>query len=197
MNFLKLFLLFGAIFASCEAFCCRSKLSWKRWNKNDLTYRILNYPSQYRKEYTDFIFQRAFELYNQNAGITFKAKKIGHVDITIRFDRNSEHAIFRMKDAISFSFPPGPHEYSGDIIFNDDVVWTTDGGRYDLFKRMIYEIGIAVGLTKNNRETSVMNPMKEGYALQLDFEDREVREILKKNLTVFWYLNDKFKNIWF
>lgn len=106
MNFLKFFLLFGAIFASCEAFCCRSKLSWKRWNKNDLTYRILNYPSQYRKEYTDFIFQRAFELYNQNAGITFKAKKIGHVDITIRFDRNSEHAIFRMKDAISFSFPP-------------------------------------------------------------------------------------------
>lgn len=80
-----------------------------------------------------------------------------------------------MKDAISFSFPPGPHEYSGDIIFNDDVLWTSDGGRHDLFKRIIFEIGTAVGLMKNNRETSVMNPMKEGYALQLDEEDREVR----------------------
>lgn len=98
------------------------------------------------------------------------------MDIQIRFDRNNDHSIFRMKGAISFSFPPGPLEHSGDIVFNEDIVWTTDGGRYDFFKRIIFEIGIAIGLEKNNRETSVMNPNKEGYTLQLDDEDREVRE---------------------
>lgn len=187
MKVLEILLILAAAFVipSCEGFCCRVKNSWKRWNKNDLTYRIANYPQQYRKEYTDFVFKRAFELYEQNAGITFKVKKYGHVDINIRFDRHNEHAIFRMKDAISFSFPPGPHEYSGDIIFNDDIVWTTDGGRYDFFKRIMHEIGIAVGMLKNTRESSVMNPAKEGYALQLDEEDREV---ICFNLTYFYYL---------
>lgn len=82
-----------------------------------------------------------------------------------------------MKDAISFSFPPGPHEYSGDIVFNEDIVWTADGSRYDLFKRIMHEVGIAIGLEKNNRETSVMNPLKEGYVnVPSNYTSRKINE---------------------
>lgn len=95
----------------------------------------------------------------------------------IKFDRWIEHGIFRSGKEISFSFPPGPHEYSGDMIFNDDVLWTTDGGTFDLFKRIVFEIGKAIGLKKNDRETSVMNPNLKCYARQLDDLDREVNKI--------------------
>lgn len=115
-----------------------------------------------------------FIRWSQNAEIKFTQKQHGKVDVNIRFDRESEHAIFRSKDAIAFSFPPGPHEFSGDIIFNSDITWTTDGSEYDFFKKIVFEIGISLGMLKNDRETSVMNPKKEGFSRQLDDEDRKV-----------------------
>ena len=116
MKFLKIFLIFTLFFALSEAFCCHVKNSWRRWNKNDLTYKIVSYSEQFRKEYLDFVFEQAFKLYEQNAGVTFRSKKFGHVDITIRFDRSDEHAFFRMNAAPAgaFSFPPGVHEVSGE-----------------------------------------------------------------------------------
>lgn len=159
---------------SVNSFCCIVKDSWQSWNKNVLTYRIINYPKQYSKEYTDFVFMSAFKLYSQNAGINFTQTNEAKVDINIKFDRRNEHGIFRSGNEVSFSFPPGPKDYSGDITFNDDVLWTADGGMFDLFKRIVYEIGIAIGLRKNDRETSVLNPNKRCYARQLDDEDREV-----------------------
>lgn len=159
-----------------NSFCCIVKDSWESWNKNKLTYRIVSYPHQYSKQYTDFVFLSAFKLWEQNGGITFSQVTDGKSDIVIKFDRRNEHGIFRTGNEISFSFAPGPHEYSGDITFNNDVLWTTDGGAFDFLKRIVYEIGIAIGLKKNDRETSIMNPNKKCYARQLDELDREVRK---------------------
>jgi hypothetical protein len=122
------------------------------------------------------VVRKAFDLWSQNGGIVFRQKLHERADITIQFSRASEHSIFRSKDDIAFSFPPGPHEYSGDIIFNSDITWTVDGGAHDFFKRLMFQIGISLGMLKNNRETSVMNPSREGFSLQLDDEDREVCE---------------------
>jgi len=171
-NFLLIILVSSVV--AVDSFCCKVKDSWESWNKNFLTYRIINYPRQYSKEYTDHVFMTAFKLWSQNGGIQFKQVIDSKVDIIIKFDRRNEHGIFRSGDEISFSIPPGPHELSGDITFNDDVLWTTDGGIFDLFKRIVYEIGISIGLKTSDRETSIMNPNKKCFARQLDDEDREV-----------------------
>jgi Matrixin len=84
--------------------------------------------------------------------------------------------MFRSKEAISFSFPPGPHEYNGDMIFNGDIRWKIDGSERDILKRIVYEIGIVLGLQRTDRATSVMNPKKKGFSRQLDELDRQVRE---------------------
>lgn len=168
-----LIILVSSVF-TVDSFCCKVKDSWQSWNKNLLTFRIINYPRLYSKEYTDHVFMTAFQLWSQNGGIKFKNVNDSKVDIIIKFDRRNEHGIFRSGNEISFSIPPGPHELSGDITFNDDVLWTTDGGIFDLFKRIVYEIGKSIGLKANNRETSIMNPKKKCFARQLDDGDREV-----------------------
>jgi hypothetical protein len=172
--YIFLLIILASSVIAVDSFCCKVKDSWQSWNKNLLTYRIINYPRQYSKEYTDYVFMTAFKLWSQNGGIKFRHVNDSKVDIIIKFDRRNEHGIFRSGDEISFSIPPGPHELSGDITFNDDVLWTTDGGIFDLFKRIVYEIGLSIGLKSTERETSIMNPHKKCFARQLDDEDREV-----------------------
>lgn len=156
-----------------EGFCCLKHRTVTKWDKSVLSYRIYSYPNQYRKSYSDFVFRRAFDLWSQNGDITFIEKNIGPVDINISFDNQMNHAIFRSGEANSFSFPPGNVELSGDMIFNADERWSTDGCKTDLFKRIVHEIGNILGLPKTLRKSSVMNPYKVGYSLQLDDGDRE------------------------
>uniref|UniRef100_A0A4W4HC85 72 kDa type IV collagenase n=1 Tax=Electrophorus electricus TaxID=8005 RepID=A0A4W4HC85_ELEEL len=102
-----------------------------KWEKNEITYRILGYTIDLDEETVDDAFFRAFKVWSDVTPLSFTRIMDGEADIMINFGRN-EHGDgypFDGKDGLlAHAFAPGP-SIGGDSHFDDDEQWTLGDGQ--------------------------------------------------------------------
>lgn len=136
----------------------------KGWEKQDLTYKILNYPSNKRlsdKE-VDEAIERAFEAWREVSNLKFERRYSGPVDINLSFEK-TEHGDgeYFAPGELGHAFPP---QYGGDLHFADSENWTLDeyNGK-NLLGIAMHELGHSLGLDHSKVKGSVMAPIYRGW----------------------------------
>ncbi|XP_006000312.1 72 kDa type IV collagenase [Latimeria chalumnae] len=101
-----------------------------KWEKNDVTYRILGYTPDLDTETIDDAFARAFQVWSDFTPLKFRRIQDGEADIMINFGRweHGDGYPFDGKDGLlAHAFAPG-QGVGGDSHFDDDEQWTLGEG---------------------------------------------------------------------
>ena len=99
------------------------------WQKKDLTYKFVNINEDLGSQ-TQGEFRRAFDLWEQNSGLTFR--EVGRnqrADIDISFARGEHgdgYAFDGQGNVLAHAFFP---EFGGDAHFDEDEYYTKDSSR--------------------------------------------------------------------
>ncbi|XP_071829095.1 neutrophil collagenase-like [Apostichopus japonicus] len=104
---------------------------------------------------------KAFERWDEVSGITLtKSASQSFVDINLSFEirnHNDGNTFDGPGGTLAHAFGPG-NGLGGDIHFDDDEVYTTDGSRINLHQVTTHEIGHSLGLGHSNDRNAVMAP---------------------------------------
>ncbi|KAI7797823.1 matrix metalloproteinase-9 [Triplophysa rosa] len=101
-----------------------------KWDRNDVTYRILNYSPDMEASLIDDAFARAFKVWSDVTPLTFTRLYDGIADIMISFGKadHGDPYPFDGKDGLlAHAYPPG-EGIQGDAHFDDDEHWTLGNG---------------------------------------------------------------------
>uniref|UniRef100_A0A3B3CY06 Peptidase metallopeptidase domain-containing protein n=1 Tax=Oryzias melastigma TaxID=30732 RepID=A0A3B3CY06_ORYME len=133
-----------------------------KWQKNPLTYRIVNYtPDMTQAEVQDSI-QKALHVWEQATPLRFIRTSSGAADIMVSFNRGAHG------DYYPFDGPHGTlaHAFSpssgigGDVHFDDDETFTFRSSKgYVLFMVAAHEFGHSLGLSHSNDRGALMYPL--------------------------------------
>ncbi|XP_063801353.1 72 kDa type IV collagenase [Pseudophryne corroboree] len=102
-----------------------------KWEKNQITYRILGYTTDLDSETVDDAFARAFQVWSDVTPLKFNRIMDGEADIMINFGRweHGDGYPFDGKDGLlAHAFAPGSG-VGGDSHFDDDELWTLGEGQ--------------------------------------------------------------------
>jgi len=144
----------------------RYALQGSKWRRQELTYRISQYPTRFlaKKHEVDQQIERAFRLWSQVAPIDFVVKKEGRVHIDIRF-ASGEHG-----DGDPFDGPGNTlahayfPQYGGDAHFDDLEYWTVDSyAGTNIFQVAAHELGHSLGLGHSSVREALMAPFYQKY----------------------------------
>ncbi|XP_070607766.1 stromelysin-1-like isoform X2 [Erythrolamprus reginae] len=132
-----------------------------KWQKNHLTYRILNYTPDMQRENVDEVIEKAFKVWSQVTPLTFEKVPVDHADIYISF-RSRVH-----EDVFPFDGPGGilAHAYApgsgigGDAHFDEDEFWSYGVEGTNLFYTAVHELGHSLGLQHSQDPNAVMTPV--------------------------------------
>lgn len=146
----------------------RFALQGSKWRRQELTYRIAQYPSKFqapnRRHEIDSQIAKAFGIWSSAAPIDFVARRDGQVHIEIRF-ASGEHG-----DGDSFDGPGNTlahayfPQYGGDAHFDDQEFWTVDSfAGTNIFQVAAHELGHSLGLGHSNVREALMAPFYQKY----------------------------------
>lgn len=144
----------------------RYALQGSKWKRQELTYRISQYPTRflYKKHDVDSQIEKAFKIWSQVAPIDFVVKKEGRVHIDIKF-ANGEHG-----DGDPFDGPGNTlahayfPQYGGDAHFDDQEYWTVDSyAGTNIFQVAAHELGHSLGLGHSSVREALMAPFYQKY----------------------------------
>ncbi|XP_006103121.1 72 kDa type IV collagenase [Myotis lucifugus] len=102
-----------------------------KWEKNEITYRIIGYTPDLDSDTVDDAFARAFQVWSNVTPLRFSRIHDGDADIMINFGRweHGDGYPFDGKDGLlAHAFAPGPG-VGGDSHFDDDELWTLGEGQ--------------------------------------------------------------------
>ncbi|KAI2578536.1 MMP2 isoform 7, partial [Pan troglodytes] len=102
-----------------------------KWDKNQITYRIIGYTPDLDPETVDDAFARAFQVWSDVTPLRFSRIHDGEADIMINFGRweHGDGYPFDGKDGLlAHAFAPGTG-VGGDSHFDDDELWTLGEGQ--------------------------------------------------------------------
>ncbi|XP_076844966.1 stromelysin-3 [Brachyhypopomus gauderio] len=155
----------------------RFVLAGGRWNKKDLTYKILHYPWQIRSEKVRQVFQEALRVWSDITPLTFTEVRSGRADINIDFTRywHGDNLPFDGPGGIlAHAFFPRSHR-EGDIHFDIDEVWTLGNNMgTDLLQVAAHEFGHVLGLQHSLVPGALMSPFYSfSYPLKLSEDDKK------------------------
>ncbi|XP_023253603.1 stromelysin-3-like [Seriola lalandi dorsalis] len=147
-----------------------------RWEKTDLTYKIMRFPWQMSEDKVRRVFQEAFGVWSAVTPLRFREVTTEKADIIIDFDR------YWHGDSLPFDGPGGilAHAFfprthrEGEVHFDYDEQWTlgNDVGT-DLLQVAAHEFGHVLGLQHSLEPDAVMCPFySDSYPLQLSEDDK-------------------------
>ncbi|XP_044631353.1 stromelysin-3 isoform X1 [Equus asinus] len=154
----------------------RFVLSGGRWEKTELTYRILRFPWQLVREQVRQTVAEALQVWSEVTPLTFTEVHEGHADITIDFTRywHGDNLPFDGPGGIlAHAFFPKTHR-EGDVHFDYDETWTIgDNQGTDLLQVAAHEFGHVLGLQHTTAAKALMSPFYTfRYPLSLSPDDR-------------------------
>ncbi|XP_038650091.1 stromelysin-3 [Scyliorhinus canicula] len=155
----------------------RFVISGERWNKTDLTYKIVRFPWQLSKEKVRRTIAEAVSVWSEVTPLTFTEVQDIEADIIIEFTR------YWHGDNLPFDGPGGvlAHAFypqtpqAGNIHFDYDELWTTDSSKgTDLLQVTAHEFGHVLGLQHSRIPKSLMSPYYTShYPLGLAEDDKQ------------------------
>ncbi|XP_058548813.1 stromelysin-3 isoform X1 [Neofelis nebulosa] len=154
----------------------RFVLSGGRWEKTDLTYRILRFPWQLVREQVRQTVAEALQVWSEVTPLTFTEVHEGHADIMIDFTRywHGDNLPFDGPGGIlAHAFFPKTHR-EGDVHFDYDETWTIGNNQgTDLLQVAAHEFGHVLGLQHTTAAKALMSPFYTfRYPLSLSPDDR-------------------------
>uniref|UniRef100_G3Q370 Peptidase metallopeptidase domain-containing protein n=1 Tax=Gasterosteus aculeatus aculeatus TaxID=481459 RepID=G3Q370_GASAC len=154
----------------------RFALFGRRWEKTDLTYKIVRFPWQMSEGKVRHILQEAFGVWGAVTPLTFKEVNTERADIIIDFNR------YWHGDSLPFDGPGGilAHAFfprtqrEGEVHFDYDENWTVGNiTGTDLAQVATHEFGHVLGLQHSLEPDAVMCPFySDSYPLQLSEDDK-------------------------
>ncbi|XP_053556496.1 stromelysin-3 [Bombina bombina] len=154
----------------------RFVLSGGRWDKTNLTYRIIRFPWQLNKAKVQQTLAEAFRVWSEVTPLVFTEVYEGRADITIDFTRywHGDNLPFDGPGGIlAHAFFPKTHR-EGDVHFDYDEAWTIGNNLgTDLLQVAAHEFGHVLGLQHSSVSKSLMSPFYTfRYPLSLSADDR-------------------------
>lgn len=153
----------------------RYALQGSKWRRQELTYRISQYPTRFsgKRHEVDSQIEKAFGIWSQVAPIDFIVKKDGRVHIDIRFasgDHGDGDAFDGPGNTLAHAYFP---QYGGDAHFDDQEYWTIDSyAGTNIFQVAAHELGHSLGLGHSNVREALMAPFyqkfKPNFKLHID-----------------------------
>ncbi|KAJ8384911.1 hypothetical protein AAFF_G00197190, partial [Aldrovandia affinis] len=147
-----------------------------RWDKTDLTYKIVRFPWQMSKDKVRSILREANQVWSDVTPLTFTEVSHGRADIIIDFTR------YWHGDSLPFDGPGGilAHAFfprthrEGDIHFDYDETWTVGNSvGTNLLQVAAHEFGHVLGLQHSLVPGAVMSPFYSfSNPLELSEDDR-------------------------
>lgn len=147
-----------------------------RWEKTDLTYKIVRFPWQMSEDKVRRVFQEAFGVWSDVTPLRFSEVTTEKADIIIDFNRywHGDNLPFDGPGGIlAHAFFPRTHR-EGEVHFDYDEHWTlgNDVGT-DLLQVAAHEFGHVLGLQHSLEPDAVMCPFySDSYPLQLSEDDK-------------------------
>ncbi|XP_042538943.1 stromelysin-2 [Dipodomys spectabilis] len=136
-----------------------------KWQKNHLTYRIVNYTPDLPRQVVDSAIEKALRVWAEVTPLTFSRMYAGEADIMISFAVR-EHGDFYPFDgpgnSLAHAYPPGPGFY-GDVHFDDDEKWTENASGTNLFLVAAHELGHSLGLFHSANREALMFPVYQSF----------------------------------
>ncbi|MBN3296113.1 MMP11 protein, partial [Amia calva] len=148
-----------------------------RWEKTDLTYKIVRFPWQMTKDKVRRALQEALRVWSDVTPLTFTEVSEGRADIIIDFTRywHGDNLPFDGPGGIlAHAFFPRTHR-EGDIHFDYDETWTVGNSMgTDLLQVAAHEFGHVLGLQHSLVPGAVMSPFYSfSYPLELSEDDKQ------------------------
>ncbi|XP_029028166.1 collagenase 3 [Betta splendens] len=144
-----------------------------KWQKNEITFRIINYTPDLKKADVDRAIRTALNVWADVTPLTFRKLHEGTADIMISFG-SREHGDYNPFDGpnglLAHAYPPGPG-LGGDTHFDEDERWTKDSSAYNLFMVAAHELGHALGMSHSSDPGALMYPIYQyitGFPLSED-----------------------------
>ena len=177
------------------SFSIESELTAK-WNKEELTYSIINYTQDFDKLRT--ALNLAMTSWDIEIPIRLKfVKERG--DITLAFS-NTDQYFTSSPGVLAYAYFPDSGALSGKIVFNDNYLWSIDGkpisaqeymkrtgkqvsnmdnmfATYNILHTLTHEIGHSLGLIHSNYKIDVMYPFYNGV---MELSENDIIRITNK-----------------
>ncbi|KAM9330848.1 stromelysin-3 [Gastrophryne carolinensis] len=155
----------------------RFLLSGGRWDKTNLTYRIIRFPWQLSKVKVRRTLAEALRVWSEVTPLTFTEVFEGRADIVIDFTRywHGDNLPFDGPGGIlAHAFFPKTHR-EGDVHFDYDEAWTIGNSLgTDLLQVAAHEFGHVLGLQHSSVSKSLMSPFYTfRYPLSLSADDKQ------------------------
>ncbi|XP_017945690.1 stromelysin-3 isoform X2 [Xenopus tropicalis] len=154
----------------------RFVLSGGRWDKTNLTYKIIRFPWQLSKVKVRRTIAEALMVWSEVTPLTFTEVHEGRSDIIIDFTRywHGDNLPFDGPGGIlAHAFFPKTHR-EGDVHFDYDEAWTIGNNiGTDLLQVAAHEFGHMLGLQHSSVSKSLMSPFYTfRYPLSLSADDK-------------------------
>uniref|UniRef100_A0A8C4T708 Stromelysin-3 n=1 Tax=Erpetoichthys calabaricus TaxID=27687 RepID=A0A8C4T708_ERPCA len=148
-----------------------------RWEKNDLTYKIVRFPWQMNPGKVRHTITEALKVWSDVTPLTFREIHEGRADIIIDFTRywHGDNLPFDGPGGIlAHAFFPKTHR-EGDVHFDYDETWTVGNNMgTDLLQVAAHEFGHVLGLQHSLVPGAVMSPFYSfSYPLELSEDDKQ------------------------
>ncbi|NXW75972.1 MMP7 protein, partial [Hirundo rustica] len=131
-----------------------------KWEKTDLTYKILSYTSDLPIRKVNDAIKRAFRVWSDVTPLRFRRVYLRQADIEIKFARREHGDGFPFDGkggTLAHAFPPGEGR-GGDAHFDNDEKWSDVNQDINLFLVAAHEFGHSLGLDHSNVSGALMYP---------------------------------------